>query len=84
MRRRYVGNSAGFRTRHTGHVPRGIHKQGPPQERASTKVDIKKMLKLYVILSVILCKLRYNYAFSTEIKIVNNQSNTIASLENRS
>ena len=34
---------------------------GPPQ------VCIKKILRLYVILSVILCKLRYNYAFSTEM-----------------
>ena len=54
--------SAGFRTGHTGHTA-----QGPPQERASTKVDIKKILRLDVILSVILCKLRYNYDFSTEI-----------------
>ena len=47
-----IGCSAGFRT---------------GQERASTKVDIKKILRLDVILSVILCKLRYNYDFSTEI-----------------
>ena len=39
-------SSAGFRTGHTGHVPRGLHKKGPPQK--------------YVILSVILCELRYN------------------------
>ena len=25
-------NSAGFRTGHTGHVPRGLHKKGPPQK----------------------------------------------------
>ena len=35
--RMLVGNicmqcSAGFRTRHTGHVPRGLHKKGPPQK----------------------------------------------------
>ena len=36
---------------------------------ASTKVDIKKILRLDVILSVILCKLRYNYDFSTEINL---------------
>ena len=24
--------SAGFRTGHTGHVPRGLHKKGPPQK----------------------------------------------------
>ena len=36
---------------------------GPPQERASREVDIKKIRRLYVILYVIHCKLRYNYAF---------------------
>ena len=25
-------HSAGFRTGHTGHVPRGLHKKGPPQK----------------------------------------------------
>ena len=55
--------SAGFRTGHTGHVPRGLHKKGPPQ-----KYTLKKYLAgLDVILSVIICKLRYNYDFSTEI-----------------
>ena len=28
-----VISSAGFRTRHTGHVPRGLHKIGPPQKQ---------------------------------------------------
>ena len=50
--------SAGFRTRHTGHVPRGLHKKGPPQ-----KYTLKKILRLYVMLSVIICKLRDTYAF---------------------
>ena len=25
-------DSDGFRTRHTGHVPRGLHNKGPPQK----------------------------------------------------
>ena len=28
-----VYTSAGFRTGHTGHVPRGLHKKGPPQKQ---------------------------------------------------
>ena len=56
--------------------------QGPPQERASTKVDIKKMsyylsyFARYVIIMIFLLK--------SIDKIAYNQSKTIASLENRS
>ena len=28
-------SSAGFRTGQTGHVPRGLHKKGPPQKQTS-------------------------------------------------
>ena len=56
--------------------------QGPPQERASTKVNIKKMsyylsyFASYVIITVFILK--------SIDKIADNQSKYIASLENRS
>ena len=73
--------SAGFRTGHTGHVPRGLHKKGPPQ-----KYTLKKYLgwmsyylsyfASYVIITIFLLK--------SIDKMAYNQSKTIASLENRS
>ena len=41
-----VTSSAGFRTRHKGHVPRGLHKTGPPQKQ--TFVYIFRMYVIFI------------------------------------